>query len=340
VSEYGVHDGEELIRTDEKDFKIPIIENFLHMNEAVIVQGKGGIGKSTLMQQMAFNLTTASPFLGDYHITRPHNTVLIQLEGSMAELKDRVRDMVHDIPINTDYLKVINEAGAQINTDKGMMEIYNKLIHCKAKFKNGGGIDCVILDCFYASIKGKASDDDVASDWVRNMRMMLGEIGHPGLIVLHHPGKDHRDDKGKPVERSPEDLFGSYVWNAFFPTIYLFKKYSNRKNDNKRILIAGKRRDTECVSEIDLMFNSEYRYYEKFIPDATAYEGKIISIIKEKDGKATRRVILNRMDEFTVSESTVDNALMSLVRTGRIFRYKENGRPIYKLQEDVHGGKE
>jgi uncharacterized membrane protein len=88
------------------------------------------------------------------------------------------------------------------------------------------------------------------------------------------------------------------------------------------------------------MFNSEYRYYEKFIPDATAYEGKIISIIKEKDGKATRRVILNRMDEFTVSESTVDNALMSLVRTGRIFRYKENGRPIYKLQEDVHGGKE
>ena len=297
--------------------KIPIIENFLYENDVMCIKSKEGTGKSILAQQILFSLTSGEDFLDTYHVTKPHSVLWIQTEGDREETFERIGNMSKSLKIDHTKWGHLFLAGASMNTPRGMQEIVKEIN--KASIKQW---DVIIIDPLYTTIQGGLIHDDVASDWVRNVREMKGQLGNPAIIIMHHENKAMYFE-GAEVDRKTGDVFGAFGWGAFFNTVYRLSVKSGIHT-----LTSGKDRGCKIVKKIDMKLLEPSPLL--FVTDdqhLTIGSSQVETYIREHDN-VTRRQIIGGLPGY--SESTIDRAIKRFKDNGTLERVHKDGQYYYK----------
>lgn len=314
LDEYGTFKGDDIYAyTGSKDF---IIDNILYEKDVVCISSLPGIGKSILALQLLSNLTTGEPFLGIYEIKKPQVVLYVQTEGDRAETIERLRNMQSTIKIDNSKWVHMNLASISLNTNRGIKDFFTEAHAMKLKF------DVIIIDPLYTTVKGSMSDDDVTTDWIRNIR----EIRHAfdsTFIILHHDGKDLYHE-GKVVDKGNSNIFGSIFWSSFINANYKFKLLP----DNNRILELGKERSGKMIDKISLkLIEPKPLHYiaTEHIKESTI---RIEMLIRGcKDWIHSKEIVNNT--KFT--RMTVYRALKEL--QDKLDKKTENGVVYYKYKE-------
>lgn len=234
-NQYGCFWGTELF--NYKDIKKPVIKHILYENDVICISSKPGVGKSILAKQLLFNLTTGTPFLDTYEIPKSNNVLYIQTEGDRAETIERINCMKLGLNIDNNKWVHINQCGLTINTNKGIEQLMNLAKKPQMDY------DVILIDPLYTTVKGTLNNDEVATDWVRNIRMLTGEFGAT-LVIFHHDAKDLYQE-GKAVNKGDSNIFGSIYWSAFFTANFKLKKLRDI-----HYLTTGKQRSGKIIDNI------------------------------------------------------------------------------------------
>mgnify|MGYP001579601723 CR=1 FL=1 len=252
-SEYGIFWGENLFVGGDK--KEPIIEHFLYERDAMCLIADPGVGKSVLALQIIASLTTGAPLFGSYEVKKICNVLYVQTEGDRVETIERIRAMEWVCAFDHSKWAHLNLPGILLNTNEG----FDKF---KAYADQPQELwDVVIIDPLYTTVKGSMLRDDVATDWVRNLRQLRGEYGS-AFIILHHDNKETRTSDGDLMPRNKSAVFGSVFWGAFFNQTF---KLSVHKGFHK--LDSGKQRSGKMVDIVELEMMQPSPLYYKMVTD-------------------------------------------------------------------------
>lgn len=267
--EFGVFWGATLLEgAPEKE---PIVENFIYVNDVVFICADAGTGKSILVLQLASHVTTGEPFLGTYRVCKPGNVLYVQTEGDRGETIARLQAMSHGVKMDYSKFIHINLPGLALNTEQGFKEFM------KEASKPGLQYSLIIIDPLYTTVKGSLSSDEVATDWIRNVRGVKDVFGGCGIVVSAHDTKDILVD-GLKVKKDPAVIFGSVYWKAWANYNYRFEW---DKHKGIHTLELGKRRTNntpdvlvlKMVEPVPLMF----KYSED---DMTVPKNKIMAALR------------------------------------------------------------
>ena len=236
--EYGLFTGPEIF--NYSDEKTPIIEHFLYERDCVWIDSKAGEGKSLIAKTLLCNLTTGMPFLDTYAIDRPRKVLYVQTEGDRSETIERLKLMQEATPLDNNNWVHMNWDGLTLNTYEGFTMFSERISDMRMKY------DVIIFDPLYTTVKGSLSADDVATDWIRNVRKLRSQY-NCAIIILSHKPKDSYTQQGKILDKGNDNLFGSAYWIAFANQNF---KLSNHKG--LLTLRRGKQRGNKIVDLIEM----------------------------------------------------------------------------------------
>lgn len=185
-------------------------------------------------------------------------------------------------------------------------------------------IDVVILDPLYTTIKGNMNDNQVATDWIRNIRELKGWL-QCAVIVLNHENKDVYHD-GSPIEKGPGSVFGSTFWAAFFNQNYKLRTY-----DKHFILEIGKNRSGKAVDRVQMtLMNTDTLMYVPWDPDLTSSGQKVTNLLRAGKPVTMRRIVeitgVSKASCYRLLRKWVDSGEVSKEATGRdiLFSWKSS----------------
>ncbi|CAK0755139.1 hypothetical protein CCP1ISM_50033 [Azospirillaceae bacterium] len=246
TSEYGLFSSNDIINLP-KDGKKPIIDNLLYERENVLVLADSKVGKSILVQQMLFCISSGKPFL---NLKSYENPCLYALfEGDKYDLQSNMvnMNMNKDIECKRENLYILYHFGITLNTDKGLAFF---MTYIDKAIENGMPIPKVIvLDCLYMAFKGKLVDDDRASDFCRNVRQ-INDKYNTAVVVIHHTHRAKRDKEGTIIDEGDNSFYGAFLWKAFPNHILLLE---NLPGKGKR-LTCNTQRMGKILEKIDMDF--------------------------------------------------------------------------------------
>lgn len=237
-SEYGLFSGAAIF--DYSDEKKPIIEHLLYERDTIWIDSKAGEGKSLVAKTLICNLTTGTPFLETYNIHRPYKVLYVQTEGDRSETLERLNLLVEATPINNDNWVHMNWDGLALNSQGGFKEFQNRIWDMRMDY------DVIIFDPLYTTVKGSLKEDDVASDWIRNIRKLRAQYNCAFIILAHKP-KDSYLQNGKLLEKGADNLFGSAYWIAFAN-----QNFKLTNHNGLLTLRRGKQRSKKIVDLIEM----------------------------------------------------------------------------------------
>jgi len=289
--------------------KSPIIEHFLYRNDVAFLVADAGIGKSIMALQLMANLTTGTPFLGTYKVVKPCNVCFLQTEGDRAETLERLEAMSRACLIDDSRWVHINLPGIALNTPDGMGQFINL---AKA---SGMEFDVIIVDPLYTTVKGSLSKDEVATDWIRNVREIKKHFKNCSILTLHHVPKDNWQD-GVLMSKS---MFGSAFWKAYANYTYVLTK----TQDGKHVLTVEKRRNDKLgFDKLELKLVSPFPlYYTYADKDPGSAKLKIVVVLTESAEPMSARMV----EEATqLSKATVFRVLKILLNEGRVKKHVDS----------------
>jgi hypothetical protein len=82
--------GDELDAMDLGEAR-PIIKDIADEGEGMVIAGRGGIGKSQMIEQIALALASGTPLLGLYETFQPRNVLVFQSENTLRSMQKRQR---------------------------------------------------------------------------------------------------------------------------------------------------------------------------------------------------------------------------------------------------------
>jgi len=314
--EFGLFTGDEIF--DYSNEKNPIIEHFLYERDTMWIDSKPGEGKSLIALTLICNLTSGKSFLETYNIERPYKVLYVQTEGDRAETLERLELISRKNPINNDNWVHMNWNGLTINTDSGFELFKEKIATINMKY------DVIIIDPLYTTIKGTLSADDVAIDWVRNMRKLRSKY-NCAIIVLGHKPKETFTNTGKLMEKGAANLFGSTYWGAFANQNFKL----NNTNGNLT-LTRGKQRSAKIVNSIEMKIVETDEFL--LLTNRNELSNRNSVIIYDIVKRAGKPVSVKTLfKEAEIPESTVHRVVHKLLDEKRIERIKVGKAYFYQL---------
>lgn len=310
TGEYGIFYGDNLY--DYAAMKEPLIDCLLYRNDTICISSKPGTGKSILVLQWIFNLTTATAFLETYKVEKPCNVLYIQTEGDRAETIERISNMKKGLQIDDERLVHINLPGIMLNKDVGIRSLIEM-----AK-EPGITYDVIIIDPLYTTVKGSMINDEVATDWVRNARILKAEF-EAAMIVNHHDTKDSYHE-GKVVRKSDNDIFGSTFWSAFFNHNFKFKAING-----VHYLIVGKQRSGKIMDKIPMKMVEPAPLLFTSNEDMSLGHIKVKKVLEGSDKRFTYKQLVAMTQ---LSKNTIYRAIHSLGKA--VENVAEGGTSYYR----------
>lgn len=316
-SEYGLFTGANLFTSAPA--KEAIIENFLYERDVICISSKAGVGKSILAQQLMCALTSGTPFLDTLVVPRACNVLYIQTEGDRTETLERLTLMTSKLPINNSRWAHLNLPGIGLNIESEFNQMVNLI-----RTTTGMLFHVIIIDPLYTTIKGDMSRNEVATDWIRNIRSLKTWMDC-AVIVLNHEGKDVYNE-GVPIDRGNAAIFGSTFWSAFFNVNYRLKLF-----DGHHLLEIGKNRSGKSIDRLVMqLVTDETLMYVPHNSDLSENGNKIISVFKQNVACTARKII----EVSGVSQAQTYRILKRLEEQGKIERdYRPEGT-FFKLTLD------
>ena len=238
-SQYGLFWGDTLYECGKETPYI--IEHLLNQMECVCISAEEGVGKSILVQQMMFNLTTGEPFLDTFEVAGPQKVLFIQTEGSKQETNKRCHVMKKSVNVDDRNWVHCNAAGLELEHRIRMDELI------KAVSVPGMAYNVIIIDSKYTSVEGDLNSNMVARMWVKQVRRLMGHFKAAMIIVDHDSKEQWASQSGQKIEKSKKNIYGAKHWGAFFTHNYKLREYGD-----KHILEIGKDRSGDKIDTITM----------------------------------------------------------------------------------------
>lgn len=310
--EYGIFYGDMLFAMPP--VKDPIIDHILYERDVICISSAPGVGKSVLALQLMANLTTGSPFMDTYNIPYAMDVLYVQTEGDRAETLERIQMMQYGVKINHNKWAHLNLAGTSLNVKDTFKEIEKQIASAGMYF----GV--IIIDPLYTTVKGTLNSDEVATDWIRNIRELKANYGC-AVIVLHHDGKEIYHE-GVPVDRGSNVTFGSVFWQAFYNHNFKLK----RKKDTWT-LECGKQRSGKIVDKIDMVMMSPKPLMYTMVTDET---DSTRLILRNYICTAGQPISFKQIIKDTgIPQTTVHRSLKTLLKSSAIDRTHDTTQWLY-----------
>lgn len=290
--------------------KSSIVEDFVYTNDVVCISADAGVGKSLFLLQLLCNLTTGEPFLGTYKIPRPCNVCYLQTEGDRGETIDRIKAMCGGMGIDNSRWVHINLAGICLNTEEGKNKLKDLMLAPGMRY------DVLMIDPLYTTVKGSMSKDEVATDWIRNMREIKELFKNCAVFIAHHLPKDNYVD-GKKVGKT---MFGSVMWRAYVNYSYQFTK----KDGKHTLTVDKKRNDKIGFDHLDLKLLEPFPL--KFIyadEDATTSKNQVKAVIVGAGKPLSAKEIIEKTG---ISKATVFRVLKLLMKGEGVVKLTDHNK--------------
>lgn len=325
-NEFGLFTKEAIYK--EVPDKEVIIEGMLSQGDNLVISSKAGTGKTVLALQFIFALTSGHDFLETYHIPKPRKVLYVQTEGDRSETIGRLKRMKRGLKINDDMWAHYNAVGITLNTPEGLNEFLEVTKRAEMAF------DVIIIDPLYSTIKGSISDDAVATDWQRSVRIIRAHFPKVAYVVFHHDSSKELWVDRKRVERAKDDLMGSTMWGAWMSANYKLIKVGEDE-EKKRILHAGKGdgfgRTGQGVSEVHMRMVEPSPLL--FIIDETDLNDTETKVWVKMNADPQKKFTRKQLEVFVgKSKATVCRALVSLLTKGLIEKTEEDGVIYYGVK--------
>ena len=138
--EFGIFWGRKLLQCPAQ--RKPLIESIINYRDICCIKAEKKKGKSVLMQQLAYDLTTGSDFLGIFKIDKPCNVLYIQTEDFRDNMVRRFLAMKKAVSVDENKLFHCVMSGARLHTREGLDDLIAKTGIPQVRF------DVVIFDEF------------------------------------------------------------------------------------------------------------------------------------------------------------------------------------------------
>lgn len=216
-----------------KNKRTALAEGFLYEQTILMLAADPGVGKSTVLTQIAVELSSGVPVFGVYDVPKPLKVLYVHAERGIIEFLERVEVINKVIPINKNNLVVTSEYQVLnlLHEDHLKTFIYCAMRDCP-------GVEVIIIDPIYSMVSGGLSKDEPASAFTRGMNL-LQKATHATLLYGHHTVKPTYEN-GVKVERD-DPFYGSQWLKAHVSGSYYMKEADKgvtltRKKDNYDIL--------------------------------------------------------------------------------------------------------
>ena len=318
ASEFGVFWGESLfVGVPPKE---PLIDHVLYERDVIFVSAQAGVGKSVLVMQMMASLTSGTPFLDSFEVSRPHNVLLLQTEGDRAETLRRIKCMEKAVKFDHSRWVHVNLDGICLNTTEGLNKFMALIDAPKLRY------DIIIIDPLYTTIKGSMNDDEAVSDWVRNIRAVKQKF-NCAFIVVHHESIKEMYVEGQRVSKGAKDLMGSSMWGAFGS--YNFKLAGNV--DKGFTFIRGKERSPNIIDNLSLrLVEPDPLFFVMAEDELNLSETQVFKLLGEVGKPLTAQEII-RLTKL--SKATVYRVIRQLSKNDKIMKCSGENVVGYKIKE-------
>lgn len=314
-SEYGVFWGEGLFA--EIPRKEALIEHILYEKDAIYISAQPGVGKSVLALQMVASLTSGQPFLESFDVKRQCNVLYLQTEGDRAETIRRVKCMEKALCFDHTRWVHINLDGICLNTPEGIEQFKALAAYPKLDY------DVIIIDPLYTTVKGSLSSDDVATDWIRNLRS-IKRLYNCAFVILHHETVKELYVEGQKIAKSAKDLFGSTYWIAFGS--YNFKLAGSKERGFT--LTRGKERGDAVIDNINLKLLEPAPLL--FVPADGELSSSELAVLRILRDKGTAQGASQLIQETQLSRATVYRVLRTLLKDEKIVKHTDATSTVYE----------
>jgi hypothetical protein len=178
-----------------------VVSGIVNAGEGAVFSAGGGVGKSTLVEQFAFEIAAAGPdrppLLGRFRIPTPRSILLIQSENSRVTLHKRItRKCAGDPALSRglDNIFILGSAddetclfGAHFNDELFRAHLLEKIAEIQRKFRKK--IEILIIDPF---ISFSGAEDENRNSEIREILDLVTSICRQAEvtpIIVHHAGK-------------------------------------------------------------------------------------------------------------------------------------------------------
>lgn len=288
MSNHRLYRGDELENLPH-DINKPIIEGVLWENSFTILVGREGLGKSIISFQMALNISCGESFLHKFK-TIEHPVVYFQAEGTLSETSDRLRNMREVLSWNSENFSHIFYPSLVLNDVKGI-GLFTKMIDDNIE-RTKKVPKLIIIDPLYMCIRGKMTDDDVASEFCRTMAILKNKY-NASILLIHHEKRPQRDDKGNSRFEKRDSFYGNMVWAANVDTMLGF---NNIKGDYRKIE-RYKQRGGNIIESLDLTF----------IHPKPNEKGPLM-FEEKSDTKAVRRIVEINIEKRDITARDIEKS--------------------------------
>ena len=299
----------------------PLIEGgILPQRGQLIIGGSSKRGKSVLADNLALDLVTATPFLGQFAIPKKRRGSIFQAEISEVSMQDRLQKMVRAMPIKPEpgFLEVINKKGLNLNRTKDFDLIRGKIENHQSEF--------VMIDPMYRFHSGDENKSSEMKNFFSQTDQLTEKCG-VAVILVHHFGKPTEFEReGAQMLRGSSTIFD-------YGDSYLSLKRQSRNKPKEYITIAFELRNAEDPDSLYLWRNPETLWYEVQAVDSTSTvtDHDIISLIQSVNGEVMRSDLIKMIvDTFRVSEITAGRTM----RTRKAPPYRRESQGQGKPNKD------
>lgn len=212
---------------------IPISEGFIYEKQLLMIYSDPGIGKSTILSQIAAELASGLPVFGLFPVPKPIPVLYAQAERSSFEFLKRLETLSKVYTINYDNIYVTDEfQKLNMLTPEHVRLMINVIKRDFPQTKVFMG------DPIYCMVSGGLKNDEPASAFTHAMSLLQKEIGCTN-IYGHHTVKEQYD-RGVIVDKDDKS-YGSRFLKAHITGSFELAKEGkgvvlSRKKDNYGLL--------------------------------------------------------------------------------------------------------
>lgn len=222
----------------------PIVEEFIYERDIILMSADSGVGKSTIVAQMAMSLSSGTPLFGALN-TRKVKVYVIQVEGDYEESIERIRFMSKVLPFDADYLCWDENRMLDVSNKDGINMAIDRI---KSKMEKP---DVIFIDPIYKLSTKDISTGEGALMIVNFSDRLYDYFGSTNFLVHHNTKDDFTIVDGKAQKKKD-----SYYGHSFIKN-HVRTSYSLTQNDSKDqpTLTRKKGRGSDTLHKIELIYN-------------------------------------------------------------------------------------
>lgn len=180
------------------------VEGWVPHRQVSLLYGEGGIGKSTLLMQMAIAIASGRPFLGTLPTVK-RKVLMISAEDEIDEVHYRVHEMAKAFAIPEGDFQVLSLADLESAVLWTPAEGLTTLFHYICELVSAEGFGVVIMDPVADLFGGLDIDKQQVNRFMRALRKRLCLDLGASVIIAAHPSSDGM--------RSGRGTAGTVAWS-------------------------------------------------------------------------------------------------------------------------------